>query len=363
MNAPCRNQRVLLLSPVVAGATGGVQRYSRNLLDGLRRIVGEKNRRALFYRPGPFAKGLFAARVGFVCLLWRPHVVVASHPALAAAAWPVSGIFGFSLLAAAHGIEVWSPMAAAARRALRAADRVLAVSRHTAAKVVTVQGVAADNVTVLPNLADMKRFHPGEPPAALIASLGLNGKKPVLLAVGRLDASERDKGMDRLPGLLRVLRPTFPGITAVVVGGGDDLPRLRAVAQTAGVAEAMKFTGPVSDTELPDYYRLADVFVLPSRKEGFGIVFLEALASGVPVVALDAGGAADALLDGELGWLVAADDPEALAAATRAALTARADDPRKDPVRLRERVIEQFGATAFQSRLQAILAGCKGGEK
>jgi glycosyltransferase involved in cell wall biosynthesis len=107
--------------------------------------------------------------------------------------------------------------------------------------------------------------------------------------------------------------------------------------------------------ELPELYRLADVFVMPSTKEGFGIVFLEAMASGVPVVAAAAGGAPDALLNGKLGWLADPESPESLAACLNAALARDPQDPRCDSEFLRTSVEESFGREAFRSRLDAVM--------
>jgi phosphatidylinositol alpha-1,6-mannosyltransferase len=105
-----------------------------------------------------------------------------------------------------------------------------------------------------------------------------------------------------------------------IVGDGDDLPRLQAEVATAGVTGRVVFTGRVSEADLPDYYRAADVFVMPSTGEGFGIAFLEAAAAGVPVIGGDCDGSVDALADGAIGLPVDPYDPEALTAAISSCL-------------------------------------------
>ena len=111
------------------------------------------------------------------------------------------------------------------------------------------------------------------------------------------------------------MRCTHPEIVYMVAGDGDDRPRLEQMARDLGVYEATRFVGAVPDNELSDLYRLADIFVMPSSGEGFGIVFLQALASGIPVIAGDGDGSRDPLRDGTAGTLVALDDRGGLVAA------------------------------------------------
>ncbi len=140
------------------------------------------------------------------------------------------------------------------------------------------------------------------------------------MTVSRLASSERYKGQDRVIRILPRLRSEHPDIVYLVVGDGDDRPRLEALALECGVTEQVVFVGRVSQDELPDYFRLADVFVMPSTGEGFGIVFLEAMASGANVIAGNQDGSRDALGDGALGTLVAPDNLDELASAIRSAL-------------------------------------------
>ncbi|NOZ28443.1 MAG: glycosyltransferase family 4 protein [Chloroflexi bacterium] len=138
----------------------------------------------------------------------------------------------------------------------------------------------------------------------------------VLLTVGRLVPR---KGIDMVLRVLPALLAEFPGLRYRVAGDGPDRPRLERIARDLGVAHAVEFLGRVPDERLPDLYRSAHVFVMPAREEreaasmeGFGIVYLEASASGLPVVAGRSGGAVEAVREGETGLLVPPDDPEAL---------------------------------------------------
>ena len=130
------------------------------------------------------------------------------------------------------------------------------------------------------------------------------------------------------------------------MGDGDDRGRLESLAAQCAVAKNVQFAGLVPPEELPDYFRLADVFVMPSTGEGFGIVFLEAMATGVCVIAGNQDGSADPLADGELSWAVDPDNEQELISAICAALNTT-------PVRVDR--ASRFKQQAFAEHLQALL--------
>ena len=130
------------------------------------------------------------------------------------------------------------------------------------------------------------------------------------------------------------------------MGDGDDRPRLESLAVECGVAENVQFAGSVPPEELPDYFRLADVFVMPSTGEGFGIVFLEAMATGVRVIGGNQDGSADPLADGQLGWAVDPDNERELISAICAALST--DSANVDRA-------SRFNHQAFAEHLQALV--------
>ena len=140
----------------------------------------------------------------------------------------------------------------------------------------------------------------------LVERYELAGRK-VLLTVGRLSADERYKGHDQVIEAMPQLIERFDNVVYVVAGEGADKSRLESLAKKNGVEKSVRLIGKVSDQELPDLYSVADIFVMPSQGEGFGIVFLEALRCGVPAIGGKFDGSRDALVDGEIGVLV---DPE-----------------------------------------------------
>ena len=231
------------------------------------------------------------------------------------------------VVASTHGHEVGWSMLPVARSALRrigeSSDVVTYVSRYTRSRFASAFGPAAALEHVPPGV-DSDRFRPD--PAArseLRARYGL-GERPTVVCVSRLVPR---KGQDMLIRVLPELRRRVDGAALVIVGGGPQLERLRTLAADTGVSEHVVFTAGVPFDELPAHYAMGDVFAMPCRTrgagldvEGLGIVFLEASASGIPVVAGDSGGAPETVLEGETGHVVDGRDSTAVLEAVSALL-------------------------------------------
>ncbi|MDW8308248.1 MAG: glycosyltransferase, partial [Verrucomicrobiales bacterium] len=185
---------------------------------------------------------------------------------------------------------------------------------------------------VLPNCVDLSRFSPGPKNGALLERYGLR-ERTVLLTVGRLSASERSKGVDEVLDVLPELAREIPNLAYLIVGEGGDRARLEQKARRLGLGERVKFTGWLDDNELAEHYRLADAFVMPGRGEGFGIVYLEALACGVPVVASTADASAEVVRGCDMAVTADPGDPVSVKAAIRTALQL----PRGRPAALAQR--------------------------
>jgi phosphatidylinositol alpha-1,6-mannosyltransferase len=215
-----------------------------------------------------------------------------------------------------------------ARDVLSRASAVIANSRYTAdllRDLAIAAGApgAADRVRVVHPGAEPARFHPGDAGvAALRARWGLERAR-IVLTVGRLEAR---KGVDRALEAVAGLGATFPDLAYVVVGEGPRRAALEARAAAPDLAGRVRFVGHADDSELPAWYRTADVFLLPSRRarvddvEGFGIAVSEASASGLPVIGGRAGGVPEAVIEGETGLLVDPEDAGEIAGALRALL-------------------------------------------
>jgi glycosyltransferase involved in cell wall biosynthesis len=278
----------------------------------------------------------------------RPDLVITTHVNFAPAAQWLHLALGVPYMAVAHGVDVWGSAGEPLRRPLNAATRVLAVSRHTRDRMLSELALEPEKVGVLPNTFDPEMFQPGPKPRYLLKRHGIEADDPVILTVCRLANAERYKGYDQLLEVLPSVLRTVPKARYVIAGRGPDRPRVESIVRRLGLSERVVFAGYVPDYELPDYYNLCDVFAMPSKGEGFGIVFLEALASGKPVLAGNVDGSVDALLGGELGILIDPDDPSQLRDALIQVLERRHPlDIMWEPQRLRARAIQSFGFSRF----------------
>lgn len=215
------------------------------------------------------------------------------------------------ILASTHGHEVGWSMLPGSRQVLRSigehTDVVTYVSKYTRGRFASAFGPRAA-LEHLPPGVDPTEFRPD--PAAreeLRARYGL-GERPTVLCLSRLVPR---KGQDMLIVAMSEIRERVDGAVLVIAGGGPYETRLRALAEALGVQDSVVFTGRVPSGELAAHHTIADVFAMPCRTrgagldvEGLGIVFLEASASGVPVVAGDSGGAPETVREGETGLVV-----------------------------------------------------------
>lgn len=217
-----------------------------------------------------------------------------------------------------HGIDAWTPPRRAwARAGLHSLDKILAVSQETADRFIGWSGLT--HVEVVPNCVQLDHFGPGPKDLELLRRYGLSDRI-VLMTLGRLAGKARAKGFDEVIDILPELAQTMPSVAYLICGGGPDRERLEAKAYSLGVGDRVVFAGYVAEDEKVAHYRLADVFVMPSRGEGFGIVLLEAMACGIPAIGSVADGSREALLGGKLGTLVDPDVPQQLVTAILEAL-------------------------------------------
>jgi phosphatidylinositol alpha-1,6-mannosyltransferase len=231
-------------------------------------------------------------------------------------------LFGCKVINYIHGEEITVDMpyrfyGRARARHLARADAVVAVSEFTRDALVRIMHVDPAKIRLIHNGVDTDRFQPGPVEPALIERHGLAGKF-VLLTVGRLVPR---KGIDHVLKALPQVLPQVPNLHYLVVGVGPYRDELEALTDSLGLRPHVTFAGRIADEELPAYYRTCDLFLMPNREmpdgdtEGFGLVFLEANACGKPVIGGRAGGAVEAVLEGENGLLVDGWKPEEIAAA------------------------------------------------
>ncbi|HIE55710.1 MAG TPA: glycosyltransferase family 4 protein [Chromatiaceae bacterium] len=227
--------------------------------------------------------------------------------------------------------------------ALGHADWVLSNSDNTRDTLIDLIGVKPEHVAVVYPTVDAERFHPGPPQSDLRESIGWRPGQYLILSIGRL--MER-KGFDQMIRALPRLHERGMDVHYAIIGIGEDLPRLQALVQSEAVGDRVHFLGHVSYEDLPRWYITCDLFAMPNRdvggdSEGFGLVFLEAAASGKPVIAGIAGGTASAVVDGVTGLRVDGEKLEEIVAAAEALLS---DPERAEAMGRvgRQRVLENF---------------------
>lgn len=298
------------------------------------------------------AKLMFVA-MSFWWVLQRPTCMVFGHVNLSRWGPLLRRILGVPYAVVTYGIDVWSLKELTKRKSLQQSTLVAAISRFTSSKLREQLGLA--EIMLFPPTVDGSRFPQGPKPVSLVDKYGLYGCK-VILTVARLDSTERDKGYDRVIAVLPQIRNKIKNLKYLLVGSGDDLSRVLQMIETLGLKETVVLPGFVANEELADYYNACDVFVMPSKKEGFGIVFLEALACGKPVVAGNQDGSRDALLDGRLGFLVDPEREDQLVNTITQVLEGTADPLLLNPVYLRRTVLEHFGFEAFCKRVEELFS-------
>ena len=363
--------------PDYASAIGGIQTFSRFIVRALRDVFPESEI-AVFSKndtsyPDPASDpansftpmGWWTPRLRTPEFAWelfqsaareRPDIVVTAHVNFAPVAHWLRKLFHIPYVAVGHGVEVWEINNRRVRHALRAADRLLAVSEFTRLRMASTLALDTNQIGLLPNTFDPEQFYPGRKPHYLLKRYGLAANQPVILTIARLAGAERYKGYDQLLRALPLVREQFPNVRYVLGGRGADRARIEALIRELDVTANVTLAGYVADHELRSHYNLCDVFAMPSKGEGFGIVFLEALGCGKPVLAGNKDGSVDAVLNGAIGVLVDPDNVTEIANALIAILSRKhSNGMTPDAEALRSRVIEAYGYQRFRERLGEVL--------
>ena len=352
-------KRVLALVTDAYGGTGGIAQYNRDFLECLAAhpSIGE-----IVVVPRVIARELqplphnvthlqesAGSKIRFVRTVARLtsekpgfDLVLCAHANLLPAAWLAARRMKARLIVMVYGLEVWNPGNWPTRYMLHRTDGVVAISAFTVKRLRQWAVIAGDRIVLVPNAIDLDRYIPGEGSEHVRRRLGL-GKGPVLLTLGRMDASERAKGFDEVLEVLPSLLEDYPTLTYCLAGDGTDRARLEAKAEKLGVRDHTVFPGYIPEEQKLDLYRLADLFVMPSRLEGFGYVFLEALACGIPVVASTVDGSREAVRGGEWGLLADPNNRDELLTAIRNGLRSGAAPPRDE--------LEYFSKERFRNRV------------
>lgn len=237
-------------------------------------------------------------------LFHRPQLVYMAHIYLVA--WGVlCKLLGIKYFFMAYGIDVWSPLSFLKRLGVRLADSAISISEHTKTKACNIEPVFQKLQVCYPGLNINTIIYHQERHQKLIQSF--NNRK-IILTVGRIDAGENYKGHAELLIAVQYLQFRHPDLLLVIVGRGSGLSQLQKQVVKMGIANLVDFAGFVPDDLLPSYYTLCDIFAMPSRGEGFGLVYLEAMAHRKPCIGSIFDAAGEIIVDGDTGFLVNPDN-------------------------------------------------------
>jgi glycosyltransferase involved in cell wall biosynthesis len=362
-------------TPGLLDCKGGIQTYSGFLLRSLQRLLPhvqiqvfsthdyppqQTDRPTQFHGFGSWPANLripaFATRVFLAGLQHRPQLIISTHANFTPAARPLKRLAGIPYWAVAHGFEVWDLKRDAVRRGLQEADRILAVSHYTRQRLLAEQALSPAQVSRLPNTFELERFRPAPKPTYLLEKYGLQPDQPICLTVNRLATGEAFHPYDQVLRALPHVRQSLPTLHYFIVGQGEDRSRVEQLIQHLNLSDCVTLTGFIPDSDLTDYYNLCDVFAMPSKLEGFGIVFLEAMACGKPVLGSHQDGGLDALDQGRLGALVDPDNLTEIADTLAQLFLKQYPNPLLyQPQSLRSSVIETYGPQAFERTLAKLL--------
>ncbi len=365
-------KQVLFLTLKVFSATGGIEKVSRLAGKAFYEICEDENKKLEVislhdetwlcdpkYLPAKVFKGYSAKIFPFVknsvAAGINSRIVVLSHINLLLVGWLIKLLSPKTkLVLIAHGIEVWKPLPFWKRYMLKRCDRILAVSDYTRTTMNKLHKLNPEKCIVVNNCLDP--FLTDNVDQKKIEELkelyNVTSDNIVLMTLSRISSKEKYKGFDKVINALKDLKYRYPLLKYMVVGMYDDSEKvtLDKLIATNNLQNEVIFTGFIPDQELAAHFNLADIYIMPSEKEGFGIVFIEAMFYGKPVIASSGNGSTDALLNGKLGVLI---DPKNPGEASQA--IEKIIKNRDAYIPNRALLMENFSFPVYKDRLRNIL--------
>lgn len=351
--------------------TGGIERYNQNLLKAILeagysiKIISRNDTKDRFgnvpfisyghIKYDVFKKFFFTLRIFREVFFFHPDIIICGHINFSPLCYMISKFVNRKYIVLTHGIDVWHITNRMKIKGLKEAHLITTVSNFTKSKILEQIPEAKNKITFLPNTIDGSVFYPKSKPIYLIKEHGLKKDDKIILTVARLKKTEEYKGYYKILDILPDVVREIPGIKYILIGSGDDLENIQNYIEEKNLEKMVILTGYVPDNKLVDYYNLCDVFVMPSKKEGFGIVFLEALACGKPVIAGNKDGSVDAILNGNLGALVDPDNLEQITESIINFFSGNLSDCFHDPEYLRATVLKHYGLEVFHRKAAKLL--------
>ncbi len=265
------------------------------------------------YFPTEMFRGFNTRKISFIYAAVKKalkcDVIVLSHINLLLVGWLIKKIRpSVKLIMFAHGIEVWSSLSRARKMMINYCDEIICVSNYTKQRIIELHNIPPQKCKVLNNCLDPFLTLPdlGKKSSELLSKYGFNESNKILFTLTRMSVKDRYKGYDKVLDAIVALKKDYPEIRYLIAGGFEPAEKkfMDERILTLQLTENVAMAGYVPDEDLAAHFSLADLYIMPSMKEGFGIVFIEAMYYGLPVIAGNIDGSVDALCNGDLGLLV-----------------------------------------------------------
>ena len=325
--------KVLLLTTDAYGGHGGIALYNRDVAEALAEIP-DVSEVTVVVRNMPFSPEARDKKIKFLSgsagskykFVFRSVIesfksydfIICGHINLLPLVAALNIKMRLPVVLMVYGIDVWKLPYKMAEKWISVVDQVWCISDVTRVRMNAWANLPDEKYVILPNAIHLDRYGIRERRLDLIERYNLASSR-IIMTLGRLPEAERYKGVDEVLEVFQSLLEAEPSLKYLVAGDGNDRARLERKAKALGIADKVVFAGMIREAEKADLFQLADAFVMPGRGEGFGFVFLEAMACGVPAVGSTLDGSREALRGGELGELV---NPEELGSVRRGILRA-----------------------------------------
>ena len=329
----------------------GIQQYTKNFIRALKEL-NQNFEIVLLKKSNLFYKILFIIESFLKFMFYKPDFILCNHVNFTPLAYFYKKIFKANYGFIAYGIEVWNLKN---HLGLTNTNFIVSLSRYTKNKILENNKNFNFDIQIINPAVETEKFKPLNSREEVLAKYNLPSDQKIILTICRFDKSEKYKGYDKVIETLPKVLDKIRNIIYVLVGEGNDIDDLNMLIEELNLKEKVYFLGSIKNDLIPQILSIADVFVMPSKGEGFGIVFIEALACGVPVIAGNKDASREALLDGELGILVDPDNIDEIAEAIIKVLKGEAPKHLYDKNYLRQKVIENFGFEVFKNRVKMFL--------
>jgi glycosyltransferase involved in cell wall biosynthesis len=346
--------------------TGGIEQFNKNVMASFKEggidaysVYDEEADEKYFNKQ--WFKGFNGNKLAcLMSMIWngkKYSTILVGHINLAPLVYFIKLLYpSKQLILFAHGIELWKPLVGRKLWLLKNAQSIFAVSNFTKTTLLKNNGeIESDKIKILPNSLDPYFVYPTDfsKPAYLLNRYGIQTNEKILLTVCRLSSEEQYKGYDHVIKILKEFNTDQTIVKYIIAGKADEqeLNRIKQLIEELGLSDKVILTGFVKEQELIDHYLLADIFVLPSNGEGFGIVLIEAMACGLQVIAGNKDGSVDALQNGDLGTLIDPDDAFSL----KTAIINQLFQTSTEPIHVQEEVKTYFDFTIFKRTIIGLI--------